>query len=172
MESNIKTKKYILTGLFAALTAIGAYIYLPLPVSPVPITLQMFFTFMAGGILGKRYGFLSQLIYLMLGAVGLPVFAGGLGGIGVLFGPTGGYIFGFLLAGYISGYGKNIFLQKVLFMFSGLLTIYLLGITVLMLNTKITFLNALSVGVLPFLIGDFIKISLAAYLSVKLSNYI
>lgn len=172
MESNIKTKKYILTGLFAALTAIGAYIYLPLPVSPVPITLQMFFTFMAGGILGKRYGFLSQLIYLMLGAVGLPVFAGGLGGIGVLFGPTGGYILGFLLAGYISGYGKNSFFQKVLFMLLGLLTIYLLGITVLMINTKITFLNALSVGVLPFLIGDLIKISLAAYLSVKLSDYI
>ena len=172
MDNTFKTKYLILTGLFASLTAIGAYIYIPLPFSPVPITLQMFFTFMAGGLLGKKYGFFSQLIYVMIGAIGLPVFAGGAGGIGILFGPTGGYIMGFLAAGYIAGMSRDTFLSKILFMTLGLIFIYLLGTTRLMFVIQVDFIKALTIGVTPFIIGDLIKITLAAYLSVKLSNYI
>lgn len=172
MENTFKTKYLILTGLFAALTAIGAYIYIPLPISPVPITLQMFFTFMAGGLLGKKYGFFSQLIYVLIGAIGLPVFAGGAGGIGILFGPTGGYVLGFMAAGYIAGMSKDNYLSKVIYMLLGLVFIYLLGTVRLMYVVQVDFIKALTMGVTPFIIGDLIKVALAAYLSVKLSNYI
>ncbi len=172
MENTFKTKYLILTGLFAALTAIGAYIYIPLPISPVPITLQMFFTFMAGGLLGKKYGFFSQLIYILIGAIGLPVFAGGTGGFGILFGPTGGYVLGFLAAGYIAGFSKDTFISKLLYMLLALIVIYLLGTTRLMMVMQVDFIKALTIGVTPFIIGDLMKVALAAYLSVKLSNYI
>jgi len=172
MENTFKTKYLILTGLFAALTAIGAYIYIPLPISPVPITLQMFFTFMAGGLLGKKYGFFSQLIYILIGAIGLPVFAGGTGGFGILFGPTGGYVLGFLAAGYIAGFSKDTFISKLLYMLLALIVIYLLGTTRLMMVIQVDFIKALTIGVTPFIIGDLMKVALAAYLSVKLSNYI
>src|SRR6056297_3878217 len=132
MENIYRTKYLILTGLFAALTSIGAYIYIPLPISPVPITIQNFFVFTAGSVLGKKYGFLSQVIYVLIGTIGLPVFAGGTGGIGILFGPTGGYIFGFLAAGYIAGIGKQKFLNKSLYMILGLAAIYILGVSGLM----------------------------------------
>jgi|AntDeeMinimDraft_5_1070356.scaffolds.fasta_scaffold21610_2 biotin transport system substrate-specific component len=170
MESTFKTKYLILTGLFAALTAIGAYIHIPFPT--VPITLQIFFALMAGGLLGKKYGFLSQVIYVLIGAIGLPVFAGGTGGIGILFGPTGGYIFGFLAAGYIAGIGKQKFLNKSLYMFLGLIAIYVLGVSGLMIFAGLEFLPAITTGVTPFIIGDLIKVFLAAYLSVKLSSYV
>jgi len=170
MESTFKTKYLILTGLFAALTAIGAYIHIPFPT--VPITLQIFFALMAGGLLGKKYGFLSQVIYVLIGAIGLPVFAGGTGGIGILFGPTGGYIFGFLAAGYIAGIGKQKFLNKSLYMILGLVAIYVLGVSGLMIFAGLEFLPAITTGVTPFIIGDLIKVFLAAYLSVKLSNYV
>ena len=172
MQNSNNTKYLILTGLFAALTAIGAYIYIPLPISPVPITLQTFFTLTAGGILGKKYGFFSQLIYILLGVIGLPVFAGGAGGIGILFGPTGGFIFGFIAAGYISGISKNGFLNKLLYMILAVLSIYILGILGLMFVTKVGLIQAITMGVTPFIIGDLLKIILAAYLSNKLSNYV
>jgi len=172
MDNTFETKYLILTGLFAALTAIGAYIYIPLPISPVPITLQMFFTFMAGGLLGKKYGFFSQLIYILIGAIGLPVFAGGAGGFGILFGPTGGYVLGFLAAGYIAGFSKDTFISKLLYMLLALIVIYLLGTTRLMMVMQVDFIKALTIGVTPFIIGDLMKVALAAYLSVKLSNYI
>ena len=170
MENTFKTKYLILTGLFAALTAIGAYIHIPFPT--VPITLQIFFALMAGGLLGKKYGFLSQVIYVLIGAIGLPVFAGGTGGIGILFGPTGGYIFGFLAAGYIAGIGKQKFLNKSLYMILGLVAIYVLGVSGLMIFAGLEFLPAVTTGVTPFIVGDLIKVFLAAYLSVKLSNYV
>ncbi len=174
MQSNTNTKYLILTGLFAALTAIGAYIYIPLPISPVPITLQTFFTLTAGGILGKKYGFFSQLIYVLLGVIGLPVFAGGAGGIGILFGPSGGFIFGFIAAGYISGMGmeKNSLWNKLLYMVLAVLSIYILGVFGLMLIIEVGMIEALTMGVTPFIIGDLIKIALAAYLSNKLSSYV
>jgi|SRR6056297_117717 len=172
MENIYRTKYLILTGLFAALTSIGAYIYIPLPISPVPITIQNFFVFTAGSVLGKKYGFLSQIIYLLIGAIGLPVFAGGTGGIGILFGPTGGYIFGFLIAAYIAGLGENKFLIKLLYMLLGLTAIYVLGITGLILITKVNLINAVTIGVLPFIIGDLLKVLLSASLSVKLINYV
>ena len=93
----------VFASLFAALTAAGAYIQIPIPFSPVPVTLQVFFVLLAGSMLKSKWGSLSMIVYTLLGIAGLPVFAGGSSGIGVLLGPTGGYIIGFILAAYIIG---------------------------------------------------------------------
>ena len=96
-------KKMAFASLFAALIAVGAYIKIPIPFSPVPITLQVFFIFLAGAMLGARWGTLSVIVYLLLGIVGLPVFSGGASGLGVLLGPTGGYLIGFVVAAFLVG---------------------------------------------------------------------
>jgi biotin transport system substrate-specific component len=91
----------IYAALFGALTAIGAFIVIPL--QPVPITLQSLFTCLAGILLGSSVGAMSQIVYVLLGIIGLPVFAGGKAGIGVLLGPTGGYLLGFIAAALVIG---------------------------------------------------------------------
>ena len=97
----MKTRDLAMVGLFAALTAIGAWISIPIP--PVPFTFQVLFVLLAGAVLGSARGGLSQIVYVLLGVIGLPVFAGGASGPGVLFGPTGGYIFGFIVAAFVVG---------------------------------------------------------------------
>jgi len=159
----LKTKGMILCALFAALTGVGGLIAIPLPFTPVPITLQIFFTFLAGAVLGKYLGALSQAIYLLLGVVGLPVFAKGSSGIGALLGPTGGYLMGFIPAAFLVGYLLErrdnpplglIFLAMVL----GLIAIYLPGVGWLMWVARMNLIKAFLLGVLPFLPGDAVKI--------------
>lgn len=94
-------KEVTAAGLFAALTAVSALVTIPLPW--VPITLQVLVTLLAGAVLGVRAGMLSQGVYVLMGAVGLPVFAGRAGGIQHLLGPTGGYLAGFILAPWVVG---------------------------------------------------------------------
>ncbi|MDQ4126909.1 MAG: biotin transporter BioY, partial [Actinomycetota bacterium] len=79
-------------ALMAAVTAVAAQITIPLPFSPVPFTLQVPAVVLSGLLLGPRYGAVAQAIYVLLGAVGVPVFAGFKGGLGIIFGPTGGYL--------------------------------------------------------------------------------
>lgn len=102
-DEPLKTRDVALVALFAALTAVGAYLSVPNPfAAAVPFTLQVFAIFLAGSLLGARLGFWSQVVYLAMGALGLPVFAGGAGGFAHLVGPTGGYLLSFpLLAGVV-----------------------------------------------------------------------
>ncbi|WP_027417889.1 biotin transporter BioY [Aneurinibacillus terranovensis] len=99
-KAKFTTSDMILISMFAGLTAIGAYIKIPVPV--VPFTLQMMFVYFAGSLLGSRLGAASQLIYLAVGLVGAPVFSEG-GGISYIFKPTFGYLLGFLFASYVIG---------------------------------------------------------------------
>jgi len=163
----LKTKGMIFCALFAALTGVGGLIAIPLPFTPVPITLQIFFTFLAGALLGKYLGALSQLIYLLLGVVGLPVFAKSSSGIGALLGPTGGYLAGFIPAAFLVGYllekRENpplalIFLAMVV----GVVAIYLPGVGWLMWVARMNPVKALLLGVLPFVPGDAVKIVVGA----------
>ena len=148
---------------FAALTAAGAF--MAIPIGPVPIVLQNFFVFLTGLLLGTRWGFASVSVYLMAGALGLPVFAGGTGGIGRFVGPTGGYLIGYLPAvgiiGWISGRGKHRPFFDLLGMICGALTIYLFGVPWLKALTGMSWAKALSVGMIPFLVGDALKIAAA-----------
>jgi biotin transport system substrate-specific component len=171
----MSVKGMVYAVLFGSLTAAGAFIVIPLP--PVPITAQTFFLNICAVLLGGSLGALSQFIYLMLGVVGLPVFAGGKAGIGVIFGPTGGYLLGFIIAAFVTGKiavakkGAGIF-WYILAMLSGMLIIYFVGSLQLAQTAKITFQKALVIGVLPFIPGDIIKILLAAVIAVRLKGRI
>lgn len=99
-----KTKKITMIGLMTAVTCILGPLSLPLPFSPVPITLTNFAVFLSIYILGMKYGTISLLIYLALGTIGLPVFSSFSGGLGKLAGPTGGYLFGFIFLALIHGF--------------------------------------------------------------------
>ena len=96
-----KTYSLVITALFTALTAVFAQI--SIPIGPVPINFAIFGVFLAGGILGLKRGVISQLIFVLIGAVGVPVFSNFGGGIGKLMGPTGGYIIGYIVAALIIG---------------------------------------------------------------------
>lgn len=98
-----KTTYMALCGLFAALTAVCSYISIPLGFTPVPVNLATLAVFLAGGLLGKKYGTVALAVYALIGAVGVPVFSEFRGGLSVLAGPTGGYIIGYIAAAFIVG---------------------------------------------------------------------
>ena len=154
-------------SLMAALTAVGAYVHIPL--GPVPIVLQNLFVLLAGLILGSRWGVVSMGIYLLVGAIGIPVFAGAKGGIAHFIGPTGGYLFGFLLASYVTGYisehSKHHLSAEILAVTLGSLAIYALGVPWLKIAAGLTWGKALSLGMLPFVIGDTVKAAAAVVLA-------
>ncbi|MCX5854428.1 MAG: biotin transporter BioY [Deltaproteobacteria bacterium] len=165
----------VYASMFGSLTAIGAYIMIPLP--PVPITFQTLFLNLAGALLGGYLGALSQVVYILLGVIGLPVFAGGKAGLGVLLGPTGGYLFGFVLAAFVVG--KLIAVKKdpgliwtILSMMAGMVVIYFLGILQLTLVARLSVEKAIVVGALPFLPGDMVKIVLASLIYLKIKDKI
>jgi len=169
------TKGLVYASLFGALTAAGAFIVIPMP--PVPMTAQTFFLNVAAVLLGGPLGAVSQFIYVMLGVVGIPVFAGGKAGLGVIFGPTGGYLLGFIIAAFVIGtvdrFKKNADIFWHIFsMVIGMLIIYALGSLQLSLVAKMSFKKALAVGALPFIPGDVIKILLAAIISSRLKGRI
>lgn len=160
----MRAREVVFVAVFAALTALGGWLALPNPFSPVPFTLQVFFVLLAGSFLGAKLGSLSQVVYLLMGLIGLPVFSRGTAGLGVLLGPTGGYLFGFVLAAGFVGLFANQekFWLRFLAMILGVGLIYLFGMGQLMLVAKLSWLKALSAGVLPFLPFDIFKAFLAA----------
>ena len=162
---------------FVILTFLGAYIHIYLPFTPVPITLQTFFVLLSGAVLGKRLGGISQLGYVILGGLGLPVFAGAGGGIFYLLGPTGGYLIGFVIASYLVGRLVGSFpgasLGWIIFsMLAGLGIIYLSGISWLALIMKISFSRAAALGLLPFIPGAILKLLSAAMIFQHLRSRI
>ncbi|GAW92887.1 biotin transporter BioY [Calderihabitans maritimus] len=166
----MRTKSLVLAGLFAAITAISAQISIPLSFTPVPITMQVLAVCLAGGILGARLGAVSQLVYILLGAFGMPVFAQGKAGLNVLFGPTGGYIIGFVIAAYVIGLvieKRMTYLSTLVAMFLGLVIIYFLGTIQLKFVLDLTWQKALIFGVGWFLPLDILKIFIGAALSVS-----
>jgi len=162
--STASLRMTVYASLMAALTAAGAY--LAIPIGPVPIVLQNLFIFLSGLLLGPGWGTASVGIYLLAGILGLPVFAGGVGGIGRFAGPTGGYLMGFLPAvlviGFISNVSKKTNVIRDLFaMICGSLIIYACGLPWLKILTGMTFGKTLAVGMYPFLPGDALKIAAA-----------
>jgi biotin transport system substrate-specific component len=154
----------ILGSVFVALSSQLAFY---LPWSPVPITGQTFAVLLTGAVLGSKRGGLSLALYLMEGVMGLPVFAGGTGGPAVLFGPTAGYLIGFVPAAMLvgslaeKGFDRRRYSILMAF-FLGQAVIYSLG--VLRLLSFIDIQHVFKVGVIPFLIGDTIKAGIAMYL--------
>jgi len=169
----MSTRGMIYASLFGALTAMGALISIPL--QPVPVTLQTMFLYLAGSLLGGSLGALSQVIYVILGAIGLPVFSGGKAGLGVFLGPTGGYLVGFIAAAFVTGkIGRSRpdagLLWLVFAMLAGTAVVYALGVLQLVLVGKLPLGKAAAVGVLPFLPGDALKIAAASVITLKVRD--
>jgi biotin transport system substrate-specific component len=157
-------------SLMAALTAVGAYV--AIPIGPVPIVLQNLFVFLTGLLLGKKWGTMAMATYLLAGICGLPVFSGGRGGLGHVIGPTGGYLVGYLpavfLIGVLAEKGRGRAVFDLMGMLLGTAVIYGLGVPWLKLVTGMSVSKTLAVGMVPFLLGDAIKIAVAIPLAGKL----
>lgn len=171
MKERGKNRSLVLvqTALSAGLCCLGAYLVIPLG---VPVSCQTLVIFVTSGVFGWRVGVRAVACYLALGAVGLPVFAGGGGGLGVLFGASGGYLWGFLLIplamGACLGASKSLW-RLILGMGTGLLLCYLLGSFYFYMlyavgGEAIGLWQVVSVCVLPFLLPDAIKMLLSAFL--------
>ncbi|MBR4323777.1 biotin transporter BioY [Treponema sp.] len=188
----MKTKKLVFTALFGALISIGCVIAIPLP-GGVPITVQNLFAILAGGVLGSFWGGLSVLIWIILGAVGIPVFANAHGGLAIILGPTGGYMLGYALGSLFLGMtlgspklteskkDAKLVIKIVLFSLIAYALVYLPGIPWFMhvmagKGKPQTFQNALRLTFIPFIPGDLIKwavtISLLAFLRPIAARYI
>lgn len=175
-RSTTPARQLTMVAMMAALTAALSFVAIPLPFSPVPVTGQSFGIMLSGALLGPWRGALSVAIYILLGAAGLPVFAGGKSGPGVLAGPTGGYLWGFLLGAFITGAllstprngahkkepAWRTFLAIVL---GGLVVVDVLGVIHLSKVTGLPLRRALAVGVYPFLPGDLLKAIVATALA-------
>ena len=169
-KSKFKTVELAYMALGAALITVCAWITVPFT---VPFTMQLFAVFLSLVLLGGRNGTIAVAVYLLLGAIGIPVFSGGKGGFSVLIGPTGGYLWGMLLIG--AGYwlltrllGKKLWVEIVSLLI-GLLFCYLFGtIWFSVLNPARGFFASLSICVLPFILPDLLKLALALVLGRKL----
>lgn len=173
-RSGIDTTDITLTALYSALIAVCSWISVP---AAVPFTMQTFAVFVTVGVLGGKRGTYSVLLYLLLGAAGLPVFAGFTGGVGHLFGATGGYIIGFLFSAIVmwlmeAGLGRSS-IVLIASMAAGLLVCYIFGtVWFVTLYTKesgsVSVMTALGWCVFPYVIPDALKIALAAWLTRRL----
>ena len=170
----MKARNLILTALFAALTAIGAFIRIPFAFSS--ITLQFFFTTMAGVLLGARWGAASQAVYVLLGLVGLPIFTQG-GGFSYVLQPTFGFLVGLIPAAWLIGYmsrKKSGFWWLCLSCLAGLCVLYLIGMPYMAVILNVYLAKGMSLrsllmaGMLPFLPGDMVKIAVTALLCGRL----
>ncbi len=157
---------------FIVATTLGAYVRIPIAGSPVPITLQTFFVILSGAVLGKRLGIFSQLGYILLGAMGLPIFQGYSFGLAHIFGPTGGYIVGFIFAAFFIGktiQSRNFNIYQIAVYFAiGDLIIHSCGTFWLIAAYKINVYKAVSIGMLLFIPGEIVKIFFASIIYSKM----
>ena len=160
----MKTREMCFAALMAALICIAAP--LSVPIGPIPITLATFTVYLAGGLLGMKYGTLSVALYLLLGLVGLPVFSGWRSGLPVLAGATGGYLVGYLPCAWATGFGvtrwPNAKWAAPASMVVGTFFCYLIGTAWFMAVSGMNVAGALGVCVVPFLPGDAVKIVAAS----------
>ena len=190
LSQKSKTSMMALCGLFAAVTTVCAWISIPLGFTPVPINLATLAVFLTGALLGPKYGAISMVVYTLAGAVGAPVFSQFTGGFGIIAGPTGGYIIGYIAAAFITGLlisvlqgngrvsasGKqDYFISIAIYAFAmicGLAACYALGTAWFMFSTHTGFAAAMVMCVIPFLPGDAIQIIVATLLARRLKKFI
>ncbi|MBO7703752.1 MAG: biotin transporter BioY [Solobacterium sp.] len=167
----MNTKELTETALMTAVIAVLAPLSIPLA-GQVPVSLATFAIMLAGAVLGPGKGCLSAGIYLLLGAIGIPVFAGWTGGVGILFGMTGGFLFGYLplafITGWFSGRKKGSTVRMVLGTVLGTAVLYAMGTAWFMGFTNLPLSASLAACVIPFLAGDAIKIAAVTILAPRL----
>ena len=165
LPSSINLQANVYCALFTALIIIGGYISIPIPIGPVPIALADFFVMLAGLFLGFKYAMVSLILYLALGLLGLPVFAGGTAGLPILMGPTGGFLLGyFFLAasiGLITQKRQPKITTHLFALIVGNILLYAIGVPWLKFQTGMSWAVAIATGLTPFLVGAVIKIAVA-----------
>jgi biotin transport system substrate-specific component len=158
---------------FVILTSLGAFVRIPLPFTPVPITLQTFFVSLSGAVLGSVFGAVSQMSYVLLGIFGLPIFSKGGSGLSYLFGPTGGYLLGFILSSLFIAqfikYTRNFFTTLLIFCLGDFILLSC-GVIWLKVILGYSLPKILLIGFLPFILGDLIKASAAALVYLRVKN--
>lgn len=177
----ISIKEMSLVGLFTALTAVGAFISLPL--GPVPITLQTLFVLLGGLILGPKLASLSQVLYLLIGLAGIPVFSGFTGGLQTILKPSFGFIISFIIASFVVGKvsslieahdSKTTITRCLIASSLGTIITYLIGLPYMyfimnyVMNMGLSFYEVLKIGCLLFIPGDILKIIVSAIVGTKL----
>lgn len=179
---NSNLRSFVFCAMCCALTCVLAII--EIPIGAVPITFATVGVYFASGLLKPMFAFFSQVLYIILLAVGLPFAAGAKGGLGVLLGPTGGYIIGYALMAFVAGSiydfieksksgNSGKFSRYIFFIIAceiGTFVCYLFGLFWFIFVTKMDFVKAFSVCVLPFLPGDFIKILVSALVVFRVKN--
>ena len=166
-----KTQTLILTALFTAIVAVCSQIIIP--IGSVPLSLSTFAVLLAGVVLGSTAGATSLMVYMLLGIAGAPVFSALRGGIGVLTGPTGGFIVGYIPMAFIAGcfYSPDSPRRSILGMTLASAALYLLGLAWFMFSTGQNFVSALFVCVLPFIPGDVMKAVAVMMLAGRLEPF-
>ena len=177
-DYSFKTRKIVFVALFAALIAVFGIVAVPVPGTPVPIVLQNMLVILTSLVLGTKLGVLSVALFLFTGLIGLPVFSGGGGGLARFLGPTGGFLYGYLLASFISGLiaGKasksNKLLRLFLASFAGFVVLYIPGIIHFSLVLNKTLSQTLKLAVIPYLLPDTIKAFVAPLIAYPLRKNI
>lgn len=174
MRENTASKTRMLTyaALFVALTAVCSWISVPIPGTAVPINLATFAVLLSGVILGRKYGVLSMLTFLLLGAIGVPVFHSFTGGLAILTGPTGGFLVGYLALAFLAGCHRDLKVPFFLAALLGTIVLYACGVLWFVFLNGSTFAVALTACVLPFLPGDALKIVLVYLVKNRIRNAI
>lgn len=166
--------KIVITAIMAAIICVLGPISFPLPISPVPISLGVLGIYFAVMLLGWKLGTLSTILYIVLGLVGVPVFAGYSAGPQKLFGPTGGYIVGYIFLSLIAGFFIDKFHKKIpmyiVGMVAGTIVLYAFGSGWLAVQANLTFGGALMAGVVPYIPADLIKMAIAIALGTVIKS--
>ena len=166
-------------GIFTALTAVGAFI--SIPIGPVPITLQSFFVLLSGIILGSKKAVFSQITYLLLGLIGFPIFSGFSGGLQHIFKPSFGFIIGYIAAAYVVGKlteEKTVTQYHWAAVLIGILIIYTFGLPYMyyilniMLNNNFSIVEILQLGMFAFIPGDALKAVIIIFTANRLKNIV
>lgn len=170
-KKKMSTKSLVMTGMFTAVLAVLSQIAIPMPTG-VPVTLQTFAVALTGCVLGWKQGALSSLIYLLVGAVGAPVFSEMSGGMGILLGKTGGFIFGFVFLAMLCGLGasRKRKVSGAAWAGAGLIICHFLGILQFMVVAEMSFAQSAVLVSLPYLIKDAVSVALAFFAAAALKR--
>lgn len=174
---NLTIKNLSRISIFASLTAVGAF--LSIPIGPVPITLQSMFVLLAGFVLGVKGAVLSQVVYLLIGLIGIPVFSNFSGGIQSVLMPSFGFLLGFLAVAFISGLAYKKANTLAGFMIYGLFAsigLYIIGLSYMtfilnvVMKSGLSFSTILKLGLIAFIPGDILKLLAASFIGLRLKK--
>jgi biotin transport system substrate-specific component len=174
MGERSKVTDFVYAAMFAALTAVLGLVSIPLPFSPVPVSGQSLGIMLAGSVLTVKQAAFSVLTFVLIGAVGVPVFSGLTGGLGILVGPRGGYYLGFLVGAIViallRGQSSNPWRLALANLIGGIGVVYLFGVAWLSVVTGMSFEKAVMAGALPFIPGDLFKVFAASAIGAAINK--